>query len=287
MASPRAYFERARELGLRCLAITEHHNIDSLGEVMGLAAEFPDIQVVVGAELSVNTSIGPVDLLCYNLPRRPVQGLATVLQAYRSWQQEYGNAFSKGMQALGFDYSDEARRELLRSYRPEKTLAVQGITHVKNAVQRKAFVEKGYITDTSEYAALQQRVREKVALPNYPDVGTVVTAVKEAGGVVAIAHPPRYFLEDDLSRMDLLRKECQLDGIECAHRGIKPALTPFYREYSREHGLFSVGGSDSHEDIDVHPPEGAIDLGTKERAFARHLGEESWLDEFLERLEKP
>ena len=36
-ANPENYFRRAREIGVRCLAIADHHVLDSLEEVMEIA----------------------------------------------------------------------------------------------------------------------------------------------------------------------------------------------------------------------------------------------------------
>ena len=88
-----------------------------------------------------------------------------------------------------------------------------------------------------------------------------------------IAHPAGYFRQTDRRRMDALREECGLDGIECAHRSVPPELTAIYRQYCREHGLLSTAGSDCHEPEDLLPLERAG--YTPERRFACHLGEAS------------
>ena len=120
-------------------------------------------------------------------------------------------------------------------------------------------------------------------MPPYPAVKRVVQAVKEAGGLVVIAHPTNYFLRDDVSRMDVLRRECDLDGVECAHRIVPPELTEFYRAYCKKHGLVSTGGSDCHHPEDVVSPP--LQPGhTTARHFAGHIGADDWFEEFLERL---
>src|SRR5690606_12571998 len=73
------YFRQARQLGMRCITITEHHNIDSAAEIAEIASGYPEIRHIVSAELSVSTSIGSVDLLCYNLPLKPTGLLTQVL----------------------------------------------------------------------------------------------------------------------------------------------------------------------------------------------------------------
>lgn len=266
------HFRRAVALGVGCLAITDHHVLDSLADVVEMSSRYPQVVAIPAAELTVTTSIGAVDMLCYGFPVDIPTSLRQVLDAYHTWQQETGAAICKGMQALGHDYSDAHRIELLGSYRPQRTLEVQGHTHVSNSVQRSYFVERGFIDSGQDYREILLRARQQVSCPPYPDVNLVIPAVQELGVVVAIAHPHGYFAQGDRVRMDTLRQECMLDGIECAHKSVPAQFTPIYRDYCVEHGLFSTGGSDSHSDADI------------EAAFAGHRGADLWLDELLQRV---
>lgn len=270
-ARAESYFRRARELGTRCLTITDHHVLDSLDEVVEVARAYPEIITIPSAELTVTTSIGAVDLLCYGLPLDFPEELRRVLELYHEWQRVTGAAISQGMLALGFDFSDAQRLELLQSYRPVRTIAIQGNTHVKNERLRTHFVERGFIAREEEYGPLMARLRKAADFPPYPHVDRVVPVVKELGALVAIAHPHGYFARGDEARMDALRAECRLDGIECAHRAVPAEFTPRYREYCERHGLFSTGGSDCHADEDIL------------EQFAGHGGPDGWLDEFLKR----
>jgi predicted metal-dependent phosphoesterase TrpH len=274
LAHPERYFARAQSLGVSCIAITDHHVLDSLEEVQRIARAYPNVRAIPAAELSVTTSIGAVDLLCYGFSRPFSDKLRALLDAYHAWQRAAGEAWCAGMQALGYDYTPAHRLELLRSYRPLKAMAVQGETHVRNEIQRQYFFNRGFIATAGAYAALGERLRERVPFPPYPRVEDVVPVVKRAGAVVAIAHPYRYFDGYNLSRMDALREECGLDGIECAHPSVPPEYAQRYRAYCERHGLFSVGGSDCHQEAGL------------ERAFARHGGADAWLDEFLDRLKE-
>ena len=271
-ANPRRYFEAARRQGLRCIAITDHHVLDSLGEVDAIAKDFPDIRAVAAAELTVKTRLGTFDLLCYGFPRKRSGDLDKVLDAYHAWQREYGAAVCAGVRALGHDFTDAHWHDLLHSYRPAEALAVQGATHVKNEVLRGYFVKRGFIASPEDYGPLLRRAQNAVPFPPYPAVSAVVPAVKAGGARVAIAHPYGYFAGCDEARMDAIRAECGLDGIECAHPGVPVEYTQRYRAYCERHGLFSVGGSDCHADDEIA------------KNFAVHVGPEHWLDAFLDRL---
>ena len=273
-APPEAYFEAARRLGLRCIAITEHHVLDSLDEVLAIAQGYPEIRAIPAAELTVTTSLGTFDLCCYGFPREFPEELRQVLRAYHRWQQAYGAARTAGLNALGCDHTDAHRVELLESYRPPKTIAMQGHTHVRNGVLRRYLVERGFIDKEEDYGELLRQAGKRVPFPSYPDVNDVVPAVKASGALVSIAHPHGYFHEYDEARMDAICKECQLDGIECAHKSVPPEFSARYRDYCVRRGLLSTAGSDVHDEADI------------DTVFARHIGAEEWLDELLDRLDR-
>ena len=263
------HFKRARQLGVRCLAITEHHVLDSLAYVLECAVGYPEVKTIPSAELTVTTSIGAVDLLCYGFPHTFTPELQGLLDNYHAWQRAAGAAKSKALGAIGHKFRDDDRLELLKTYRPSEVIAVQGNTHVKIQVLRDYCLDRGFIANAEQYDELMARAHKEVPFPLYPRVEDVVPIVKAVGAKVAIAHPHGYFESGDRARMDALRRECQLDGIECAHFLVPPEFTSIYREYCVEHGLFSVGGSDCHTDEDI------------QEYFASHGGDEEWLDEFL------
>ena len=266
------HFKRASELGVRYIAITDHHVMDASAQVIMCAARYPQVTAILSSEMTVTTSVGSIDLLCYGFPRELTPSLQELANIYHHWQRAMGAAWSEGLQAIGYAFSDADRMTLLQTYRPAHVIALQGNTHVKNGVLSEHCVERGFIASPEKYSDLRIRTRQAVTLPPYPPADEVLPILKEAGIKVAIAHPHGYFNQGDRARMDALRHECQLDGIECAHRQVPPEFIPVYREYCVAHGLFSVGGSDSHNLSDI------------EERFAGHGGADEWLDEFLDCL---
>lgn len=258
--------------GVRHVAITDHHVVDGLSETIAAAARFPEVEVVRAAELTVTTSIGSVDMVCLGITPAAVPALQPVWDAYHEWQREYGAATSAGVRALGYDYSDEQRQELLASYRPAAALAVQGATHVANKMQREWFIKMGFIESEEEYGPFLRAAAEHVPLPRYPAADFVLPKVKQQGALLVIAHPTGYFQRDSRERMELLREELLLDGVECAHRTVPAELTPLYRAWCEEHDLLSSGGSDLHwhEDVDER--------------IGLHAGADEWWTEIEERL---
>ena len=271
------YFRKASELKLRAIAISEHFTMDSLPDIIATSRKYPDVRFIPAVEMTVRCSIGSLDMLCLGMPLEIPTEIEEIFEEYRQWQRDCGKAISIGMQSLGFDYTEKDRLELLKKYRPAKTIEKHGITHVQNGIQRTHFINSGYIKSPEEYGKLF----EKFPRTPYPDAERILPVLKHHGALVMIAHPTSYFNKNDIKRMDALREELGFEGIECAHDLIPQELTPFYRDYCVRHKLFSSGGSDSHADHSDNPCRIAT-----QHEFARHIGEGKWLDEIFERLKK-
>ena len=261
------YFKMAHDKGTRAIAITDHHLMDGYGDVLAAAAKYPDVGYLSGGELTVHCDAGTYDLVCLNLPRRSTPELDAVWQIYHEWQRAFGHSFSENLCAQGFDFDDDARMALLKTYRPAKAIAAQGNSHVRHWTMLQYCIDHGFCKDVDGYTELTSTF---TGMPRYPEFDQVIPAVKKAGGVVILAHPCLYELESDLPRLDHLRELFGLDGIEAAHASIPAELVRYYREYCEKYGLLTSGGSDLHNPV---PEE-----------FARHLGPDRWLDELLERI---
>ena len=272
------YFEKAAELGLSHIAITEHHQMDSLPEVIEASKKYPMVNYIPAAELTVHSPEGTFDMVCLGLPMVPTPELQQVFAAYHNWQRAYGDALCEVLTKAGFPYSREERKMLLERYRPAKTIAVQGITHVQNELQHNYLInEKKLLADMD--ALREVFIKTDVKVPEYPEYDFVLPAVKAAGALVFIAHPHGYFRGRDLRRMDQLKELLGFDGIECAHSSVPLELTGFYREYCLKNGLLSTAGSDTHSPADCQ-----WQFCRPSCVFARHTGETRYAEEILERI---
>jgi len=267
------YFQHAQTQGVRCIAITDHLVMDGADQIDEAGRDYPDVRAIPAAEFTVSTPhCRRVDLLCFGLQRDDPGPLSGVLDIYRDFQRATGEARWKGLKALGLDVTEDEYLKLLRSYRPAIVVDIQGVTDCQIDVWLRFLTDRGFISDPDELPPLIAKASEKVNSPPFPDVSRVVPAVKQSGALVALAHPYRY-VGDDESMIDAYLDTCQADGMECAHGSVPPEFTRLYRNYCVKHGLFSTSGSDAHDETDL------------ENDFARHLGEEDWLDEFLERVD--
>ena len=109
--------------------------MDAFPEVVEAAKKYPMVNYIPAAELTVHSPKGSFDMVCLGLPQVPTPELQQVFAAYHNWQRSYGDAYCALLCFEGYYYSRADRKMLLQRYRPQKTIEVQGITHVQNGVQ--------------------------------------------------------------------------------------------------------------------------------------------------------
>ncbi len=80
-----------------------------------------------------------------------------------------------------------------------------------------------------------------------PPVKEVVDIIHQAGGKAFLAHPFEYKFDDTMKFIDDLRKEAELDGIECFHpSSADDDKKDILVDYARKNNLYISGGSDYH-----------------------------------------
>ena len=68
---PEFYFKKAKELGMKAFAVTDHHNFDVIPSMFELAKQYPGVPFFTGAEFSASTPFGDMDFVCLGLPKEP------------------------------------------------------------------------------------------------------------------------------------------------------------------------------------------------------------------------
>jgi predicted metal-dependent phosphoesterase TrpH len=102
-------------------------------------------------------------------------------------------------------------------------------------VKRKGYTQADYW----EYVGKFRAQKVSVELPEVPkDAGSVISLIRNAGGVAVLAHPHRQtqFLPE-LYKMGLR-------GVECDHPDISPEDAAAARAFAEEKGLYISGGTD-------------------------------------------
>lgn len=122
------------------------------------------------------------------------------------------------------------------------------------------FIRKGLMNPESEFFTGGDNLQK----PMYKDV---LNVIHKAGGLAFLAHPFEYRLDDTIEFISELRKESELDGIECFHPSADDTKMRVLVEYARKNNLYISGGSDYHgkkkPDIEIGTGRGNLNISKK------------------------
>ena len=119
------------------------------------------------------------------------------------------------------------------------------------------FIRKGLMNPNSEYYTGSNNTPK----PQYKDV---IDVIHKAGGLAFLAHPFEYRLDNTIDFIDELRKEKELDGIECFHPSADEVKMMILVKYAKKNNLYISGGSDYHgekkPDIEIGIGKGNLNI---------------------------
>ncbi len=129
------------------------------------------------------------------------------------------------------------------------------------------FFRKGLANPKSKYFTNFIEFR-----PKYKEV---IDTIHKAGGKAFLAHPFEYKFDDTIGFINDLRKEAELDGIECFHPSSEvDNKKDILVEYARKNNLYISGGSDYHGD---RKPDIKIGIGRGSLNLSKEMVEE-WMN---------
>lgn len=236
----------AKQKGLTAISLTDHDTIDGLNEAR-MQSEILDIRFINGVEINsffyLNSKKISIHVLGYAFDPQKMEPYMANLKILR---HEHNEAIIHALHAIGIDicYAD-------LDMHSEKNI----ITRLNFA---KALVKKGFVQTVPE--ALSQYLHQGglafVEYNNYP-FSVVAQMIHNAGGIVSLAHPGEYNLDDtDTESLIVSLKKEGLDAIECIHPSQDTLYAHKLMNLAKLHALKLTGGSDFHGKNDD-----GIDLG--------------------------
>ncbi len=228
--SPFEIVKKIQKTGTKIISITDHDNIGGLKEAIRTGLK-EDIEVIPGVEISGEYMNREMHILGYFIdPNAPVmKELLTEIQEERILRIK--KIIAK-LNELGSTITyDDAKEDL-------KTTVSIGRPHIANALVKQGFV-KSFFDAFSKYIGDDKIADVKKVRPNYDRVFKVI---KEAGGLSFLAHPAKYFNEEEIK----IFKAAGLDGIEVVHPSHNTNEVKKFKEIAVKHNLLTSGGSDFH-----------------------------------------
>jgi 3',5'-nucleoside bisphosphate phosphatase len=228
-------------------AITDHDRTDTLVSIQQLALD-KHIPVLVGVEMTTlwqdemsgkdELSGLPcmTDLLCFGFDPGP-NALNDLAQDLLRRQRENTREVYENLQRKGFTFSQDPDEltALLETPSPQQPHALAAL-----------LIRHGYGTGQPSAGRI---ILEAGCTFAMNDLAAVVEAAHQSGAVCLIAHPGHAdgFVTYDVQRLDKLRQEIPIDGLEVYQPKHTPEQTAMYLEYAQKHDLLVSSGSDSHK----------------------------------------
>lgn len=239
-STPSQVLQRAQELQLAAIAITDHDTLDGVQEALRLGTS-PALHFLPGVEISATPPPpfrcpGSFHILGYGFqPDDPV--LNRTLFQLQDARDNRNPRIIERLNRLGLDITlDEVSRMAGNS--------LLGRPHIA-----RLMVKKGYARSIND--AFDNYLGK--GKPAYVDKFRIDTAqaialILAAGGLPVLAHPYLLEAESDKELEDLLvmMKAMGLMGLEVYYPDHPAEHTEQYKQLARKHDLIMTGGTDFH-----------------------------------------
>ena len=226
----------AKEKKLATISLTDHDTIAGLRDARE-AAELAGILFVDGVEINSYYDLSNKRINIHVLGYMFNPGkLEPYMMQLKEVRDEHNEAIQKALSLNGIEICYE-----------DMNLPSEH-SMVNRLYFAEALVRKGYAKNVKE--ALGRYLRKggiAYVEGDYPPFGEVARKIKEAGGLVVLAHPGEYSLTDEETKYLISELMLQgLDGVECIHPSHSKEYAEKVMGWAKEKGLLVTGGSDFH-----------------------------------------
>lgn len=227
--TPKQILDKAKDLGINTIAITDHDTIDGVKEAREYAKKL-NINYVTGVELSAY-SITEVHILGYGIDENNQQLIDTL----EDFSEKRKERVEKILNSLA-SYKIYVDKEDLPS---SKSI---GRLHVA-----KALLHKGYVVSIPE--AFDKYLGTN-GISYFPSKRITpfeaVKIIKNAGGIAVLAHPLRFLQNKKIDDLVEGLKPYGLGGIETYYNTHDEATCKKLLEIAKKNKLIATGGTDYH-----------------------------------------
>ena len=236
--SPTELLQRAKDIGLRILALTDHDTTGGLDEAKQVAGKL-DMELIPGIEINTDVSGGEVHVLGY-FPEYTRPEFQAILKVLRDARERRGQRMVELLNEEGIHVSWERVRQIAQG--------AVGRPHVA-----KALLEAGYVQTIGEAFDKYIGTGCFAYVPRYkltPE--DAVRLIASANGLPVIAHP--YDLPGITELRNWLPDLCEagMVGLETYYGPYTPEIEQELLALAEEYHLIPTGGTDFHGP-GIHP----------------------------------
>jgi predicted metal-dependent phosphoesterase TrpH len=233
--APAEVVRRAKEGGLKAIALTDHDTIDGLAEAVA-AGPLYGVEVIPGVEVSARFPGGSMHVLGLGINYRNGR-LGDRLAVLQKARAERNPRIIAKLNDLGIKIS------------LEQVAQISGRGQMGRPHIARALMEAGYVRTMQEAFDIYLRNDGKayVAKFRFPPE-EAIAMIRDVQGVPVLAHPFTLGLGSAFALKNTLEELMALGlaGIEAIYAEHTPEQEALYLKLARELGLLITGGSDYH-----------------------------------------
>lgn len=262
------------EKKLEYISITDHNTAKQYGDEALKNNNIFSGKVIKGAELNAVFQDKNIEILGYNID----------LDIINEWCQKYYSIEKlKEQQEICYKRLLDICDKQGLIYDESKIIKPKATGYVEISIYDELMRHKENYKILGEFTeSLGVFFRKGLANPKSiyfvnriefrPKYKEVVDIIHKSGGKAFLAHPFEYKFEDTIGFLNDLRKELELDGIECFHPSADVEKRNILVDYAKNNKLYVSGGSDYHGDL---KPDIEIGIGRGNLNISKEILE--WL----------
>jgi len=238
--------KKAEEIGLEIISITDHDNVDAYIELKGInPKDYFSGNILTGAEFKTFYNGVAVEFLVYCFDIDKVNKLEYIRRRTQDRQAGFLETHKEVGRRIGLKFNEDIQIDEKYRFAAERFI-VEVIRHEEN----NPILEEYGVTNFKEFYRMAQTNPDSIFYIDetglFPTPEEIVRDIKEAGGLVFLAHPYVYSFEDKVGTAIEIVEKYNLDGIECYYSKETEEDKKKLLKYCVDNFKYISGGSDSH-----------------------------------------
>lgn len=257
--SPIEIIDLAQKNKINIISITDHDTCDAYTNNLYEYAKNKNIKIITGVEISTKFKGYGIHILGYNFDINNKE-LKNKLSTLKNARHKYLKDVSIKLNSLGYKINT-LKLDKIKSV----TKAHIALDIINNPLNKRLLLEtfkhipqKGEFIETIMNENCIAYVKKETITPL-----DAANLIKNAGGIVILAHPVAYTYENNFSENDILSiiKEINADGIESNYIYIDKNNNKIndinkWSNFANKYKLIQTIGSDFHNIDNIHPEIG-------------------------------
>ena len=262
--------KKAEDMKLKYISITDHDNLHAHEEIREEHLEkLFSGKIITGIEIKCIYKKRTIEVLGYKYDLDKMS--AWVKDFYKDkskevLQKKYFNKTYDACKQLGFKLTEKDKID----WNPKTDWASFTIySDLKKYKENEGIyaddILNAFTTFNKKYCGDMNSILYIDKSDDYPSLETAIKAIKDAGGLVFVAHVFIYkAIKDKEAFINDLAENYDIDGFECFHSEFTDNQIQYLLNLTKEKGLLRSGGSDYHginkKDINMATGKGNLKI---------------------------